>query len=85
MNEVFVMPHIHKLSTGVLFEILKTTEDPLSKSPGLSDNCQVSYVSSYKNGTVFENNTKERKPEDLIEGWKQALQLMAEGSKSHTC
>jgi FKBP-type peptidyl-prolyl cis-trans isomerase FklB len=84
MNDVFLLPNIVKLKSGVMFEILKSSPDILeqyAKSPRLEDKCTVSYVSSTRNGTVFENDTKDRKPEEVIEGWKQAMQLMAEGDR----
>lgn len=60
---------------------MKKSENIFAKSPGPKDYCDVAYISSTANGTVFENDTKSRKPEQLIPGWKQAMQLMAEGDR----
>ena len=83
LNDVFIRPDIIKLKTGLLFEKMKTSDDIFAKSPRAKDFCTVNYIGYFKNGTEFErsNEPKNRKPEQLIPGWKQAMMLMAEGDR----
>ena len=81
MNDAFLKPSVVKLNTGVLFEVISSAVDENARSPLLEDKCDVAYVGFTRNGTEFENNVKERKPEEVIEGWKEAMQLMVEGDR----
>ena len=81
INEVAQREGIIKLKSGMLIEILKSTEDPNAKSPKVSDSCDVTYSGTLKDGTPFDSGRTSFAPNQVIKGWTEALQLMAEGDK----
>lgn len=70
-----------KLKSGMLVEILKTSVDPNAKSPKEGDTCEVTYAGTLKDGTPFDSGTTSFAPNQVIKGWTEAMQLMAEGDK----
>lgn len=70
-----------KLKSGMLVEILKSTDDENAKSPKASDACEVSYSGTLKDGTKFDAGTTSFAPNQVIKGWTEAMQLMGEGDK----
>jgi FKBP-type peptidyl-prolyl cis-trans isomerase FklB len=70
-----------KLQSGMLVEILKSNDEADAKSPKEGDSCEVSYSGTLKDGTKFDAGTTSFAPNQVIKGWTQAMQLMAEGDK----
>jgi len=73
--------HVIKLKSGMLVEILKSGSDVNAKSPNLSDECEVTYSGTLKDGTPFDKGTTSFAPNQVIKGWTEAMQLMGEGDK----
>lgn len=70
---------IIKLKSGMLVEILKTSDKANAKSPTKSDACKVTYKGTLKDGTQFDAGTTSFAPNQVISGWTEAMQLMGEG------
>ena len=70
-----------KLKSGMLVEIIKSSEDQKAKSPKESDTCEVTYAGTLKDGSPFDSGTTSFAPNQVIKGWTEAMQLMAEGDK----
>ena len=70
-----------KLKSGMLVEILKVSDKENAKSPTVSDNCEVTYSGTLKDGTKFDAGTTSFAPNQVIKGWTEAMQLMTEGDK----
>jgi FKBP-type peptidyl-prolyl cis-trans isomerase FklB len=73
---------INRLPSGMLFRVL--TKGTGSKSPTVSDPCEVHYEGRLRNGKVFDSSYKRGAPltfapNQVIKGWTEALQLMREG------
>jgi FKBP-type peptidyl-prolyl cis-trans isomerase FklB len=71
------------LPSGLQYKILKDGTGP---KPALTDKVTVNYHGTLLNGTVFDSSVDRKEPLQLsvngvIEGWKEALQLMPVGSK----
>ena len=81
LAEVSQKPGVHKLKSGMLVEILKTATGEDAKSPTKFDSCEVSYSGTLKDGTRFDAGTTSFSPSQVIKGWTEAMQLMAEGDK----
>ena len=66
----------------MLFQITKKG-DGQGKSPKADDDCEVRYKGTFSDGTVFDSSDAPLtfKPSQVIKGWTEALQLMAEGDK----
>ena len=79
LDAVAKEPGVIKLKSGMLIERMKTTEDPKAKSPKESDACEVTYSGFLKDGTPFDSGTTSFAPNQVIKGWTEAMQLMAEG------
>ena len=62
----------------MLVEILKESDKKNPKSPNLSDNCDVTYSGTLKDGTPFDSGTTSFAPNQVIRGWTEAMQLMVE-------
>lgn len=67
------------LKSGMLVEILKSSDKPDAKSPTKSDACKVTYKGTLKDGTQFDAGTTSFAPNQVISGWTEAMQLMGEG------
>ncbi|EPY30593.1 FKBP-type peptidyl-prolyl cis-trans isomerase FklB [Strigomonas culicis] len=78
---------VHKLPSGMRFEILTRVDDVEGRlSPRLSDPCDVHYHGTLINGKVFDSSVDRGAPlsfapNQVIKGWTEALQYMAEGEK----
>lgn len=46
-----------------------------------SDTCEVTYSGTLRDGTPFDAGTTSFAPNQVIKGWTEAMQLMAEGDK----
>lgn len=76
-------PDVVVLPSGLQYRILKMGEGP---KPQLTSLVHVYYKGVLANGVEFDNNMNEPFPGlfrlfDVIEGWKEALLLMPEGSE----
>eukprot|EP00744_Colponema_vietnamica_P007149 GILI01010323.1.p1 GENE.GILI01010323.1~~GILI01010323.1.p1 ORF type:complete len:198 (-),score=48.72 GILI01010323.1:97-690(-) len=75
---------VYKLESGLLFKVL--TKGTGVKSPTLNDDCEVHYAGTLRDGTKFDSSIDRGqpatfKPNQVIKGWTEALQLMREGDK----
>ena len=70
-----------KLKSGMLVEIIKTADKDDAKSPNVGDTCKVTYSGTLRDGTKFDAGTTSFAPNQVIKGWTEAMQLMAEGDK----
>jgi FKBP-type peptidyl-prolyl cis-trans isomerase FklB len=73
------------LPSGLQYKILKEGTGP---KPAATDKVTVNYHGTLIDGTVFDSSVDRKEPIQLtvngvIEGWKEALQLMPVGSKWH--
>ena len=69
-----------RLKSGMLVEILKESDKADAKSPNEGDSCEVTYLGTFKDGNKFDGSTTSFAPNQVIKGWTEAMQLMAEGS-----
>jgi hypothetical protein len=67
------------LKSGMLVEILKSSDKADAKSPTKSDACKVTYKGELKDGSQFDAGTTSFAPNQVISGWTEAMQLMGEG------
>ena len=81
LDETAKKEGITKLKSGMLVEILKTSDNANAKSPKESDACEVTYSGTLKDGTPFDSGTTTFAPNQVIKGWTEAMQLMVEGDK----
>jgi FKBP-type peptidyl-prolyl cis-trans isomerase FklB len=81
IEEISKKEGIIKLKSGMLVEILATSDKPDAKSPTRSDTCKVTYSGKLKDGTQFDAGTTSFAPSQVIKGWTEAMQLMGEGDK----
>jgi FKBP-type peptidyl-prolyl cis-trans isomerase FklB len=70
-----------ELKSGMLVEIIKSATKEDARSPTVSDPCEVTYAGELKDGTKFDSGTTSFAPNQVIKGWTEAMQLMAEGDK----
>eukprot|EP00760_Papus_ankaliazontas_P003244 PhM_4_TR11512/c0_g2_i1/m.40833/K03773/fklB; FKBP-type peptidyl-prolyl cis-trans isomerase FklB len=75
---------VYKLPSGMLFKVLKKGDG--AKSPKANDDCDVHYSGTLRDGTKFDSSYDRGtpatfKPTQVIKGWTEALQMMAEGDK----
>ena len=75
---------VHKLESGMYFKYLNKADG--EKSPNVDDDCDVHYTGTLKDGTKFDSSVDRGqpatfKPNQVIKGWTEALQLMKEGDK----
>ena len=81
LDEVAKKEGVISLKSGMLIEIIKEAKDSLAKSPTAFDSCEVTYSGTLKDGTPFDKGTTSFSPSQVIKGWTEAMQLMAEGDK----
>eukprot|EP01031_Cornospumella_fuschlensis_P040379 gene40379-49210_t len=81
VEEAAKKPGVIKFKSGLVVEILKTTEKPDAKSPNVGDPCKVTYTGTFKDGKQFDAGTHEFAPNQVIPAWTEAMQYMAEGDK----
>jgi FKBP-type peptidyl-prolyl cis-trans isomerase len=78
---------VYRLSSGLRFSLLKRPKnDTVARSPLPADKCSVHYHGQLIDGTVFDSSVERNEPaqfapNEVIPGWTEALQLMAEGEK----
>lgn len=76
-------PNANSTADGLKYIVLQEGTGAL---PNAQSNVKVHYTASFLNGTVFDSSIQRGEPLDLnlgqvIPGWKEAVQLMKEGSK----
>lgn len=81
LDETSAKPGIHTLKSGMLVEILKSSDKQDAKSPTKGDACEVTYAGTLKDGSPFDSGTTSFAPNQVIAGWTEAMQLMSEGDK----
>lgn len=81
LEEVAQKEGVIKLKSGMLIEIIKSSEKSDARSPTVSDTCEVTYAGTFKDGKRFDAGTTSFAPNQVIRGWTEAMQLMAEGDK----
>ena len=79
--EVSQRANIHKLKSGMLVEILSSSDKLGAKSPTVGDTCEVTYTGTFMDGKKFDSGTTSFAPNQVIKGWTEAMQLMVEGDK----
>eukprot|EP00740_Mantoniella_antarctica_P009970 CAMPEP_0181371118 /NCGR_PEP_ID=MMETSP1106-20121128/13857_1 /TAXON_ID=81844 /ORGANISM="Mantoniella antarctica, Strain SL-175" /LENGTH=185 /DNA_ID=CAMNT_0023488093 /DNA_START=55 /DNA_END=612 /DNA_ORIENTATION=+ len=70
-----------KLPSGMLYKVLKASDKTTPKSPTAGDTCEVTYAGRLRDGTPFDSGTTSFAPNQVIQGWTEAMQLMCEGDK----
>ena len=75
--------NIHTTPSGLQYEILK---EGSGKKPSATDRVRCHYEGTLLDGTLFDSSYKRGEPavfglNQVIPGWTEALQLMAEGAK----
>jgi FKBP-type peptidyl-prolyl cis-trans isomerase len=81
LEEVAAKPGVLALKSGMFVEILQASTQKSPKSPTASDQCEVTYKGTLKNGEIFDEGTTSFAPNQVIKGWTEAMQLMVEGDK----
>jgi len=81
LQEVAERPGAITLRSGMVVEVLQESTKADAKSPGPSDTCSVTYLGTFKDGARFDGGTTSFAPNQVIKGWTEAMQLMAEGDK----
>lgn len=76
-------PDVKELPSGLQYRVIKMGEGVIPQSTSL---VHVYYSGSFVDGKVFESNLNDPFPGlfrvfDVIEGWKEILQLMPQGSE----
>ncbi len=71
------------MPSGLQYKVIKTGT---GVKPSLNDKVSVHFTGTLINGKIFDSSYQTGRPfttkvTELIEGWKEALQLMSEGSK----
>ena len=85
MQAALKNPNAVRLPSGVVLEVLEKGA-PDARSPREGDECAVHYHGTLGDGTVFDSTIDRGAPVYMapnqgIEGWEEALQLMREGDK----
>lgn len=81
VEEAAKKPGAIKFKSGLVAEILKSSDKPDAKSPNVGDTCKVTYAGTFKDGRQFDAGTTDFAPNQVIPGWTEAMQYMAEGDK----
>lgn len=76
-------PGVVTLKSGLQYKVLKAGS---GRKPGRTDKVRCNYEGSFVNGMVFDSSYNRGEPavfgvNQVIAGWTEALQLMAEGSE----
>ncbi len=76
-------PGVVTLKSGLQYKVLKAGN---GRKPGRTDKVRCHYEGSFVNGMVFDSSYNRGEPavfgvNQVIAGWTEALQLMAEGSE----
>ena len=79
--EISQRPNIYKLKSGLLIEIIVSSDKSDAKSPTLDDLCDVNYTGTFMDGKLFDQSQTDFAPIDVIKGWTEAMQYMVEGDK----
>ena len=58
---------ITKMKSGMLVEILKSSEDADPISPDVYSNCEVTYIGMFPDGKVFDQGTTKFMPRQVIQ------------------
>lgn len=58
--------NIIKMKSGMLIEILKTSEEADPISPEAYSDCEITYIGMFPDGKVFDQGTTEFKPRRVI-------------------
>jgi FKBP-type peptidyl-prolyl cis-trans isomerase FklB len=74
---------VHQTASGLQYKVLNAGT---GRTPAASDTVNVHYHGTLTDGTVFDSSVDRGEPIDLpvgavIPGWKEALQMMKEGSR----
>merc|ERR1719195_1062884 len=76
------------LPSGLLYKVVKTSETPEAerKYPLVNSPCECHYAGTLIDGTEFDSSYSRGTPStfapnQVIKGWTEAMQLMAEGDK----
>lgn len=75
-----------KLPSGLMYKVVKEQKDKTLPSPKASTPCQCHYSGRLVDGKEFDSSYKRGKPttfapNQVIQAWKEAMQLMREGDK----
>lgn len=75
-------PGVKTLASGLLYKVINEGK---GDSPTLADTVKVTYTGTLINGQVFDSRTDESNPmsfnlNQVIQGWREALQLMKPGA-----
>lgn len=87
LAEVDQRPGVTKLPSGMRVKILQRVDDTTgTKSPNVGDSCSVHYHGTLPSGKIFDSSMDRGKPSSfapnqVIKGWTEALQYMAEGEE----
>lgn len=81
LEETAAKEGVITLKSGMLVEILKSSDKEDARSPNVGDTCEVTYAGTFKDGKGFDKGTTSFAPNQVIKGWTEAMQLMGEGDK----
>ena len=84
LDTVATRKDVYRLPSGTIVKFL--TKGTGAKSPRIDDDCDVHYSGTLPDGTKFDSSYDRGapatfKPNQVIAGWTEALQLMREGDK----
>lgn len=82
IHEKSIQKGVIRLKSGLLVEIIKGAEESKikkPKSPLISSKTKVTYTGTFTDGSSFDSGTLSFAPNQVIRGWTEAMQLMAEG------
>eukprot|EP00747_Dinoflagellata_sp_TGD_P185062 gnl/TRDRNA2_/TRDRNA2_41323_c0_seq1.p1 gnl/TRDRNA2_/TRDRNA2_41323_c0~~gnl/TRDRNA2_/TRDRNA2_41323_c0_seq1.p1 ORF type:complete len:156 (+),score=35.97 gnl/TRDRNA2_/TRDRNA2_41323_c0_seq1:89-556(+) len=68
------------LASGLMYKVLEAGS-PDGPSPRINTLCDVTYAGQLTDGKQFDAATFEVRPNQVIKGWTEAMQMMHEGDK----
>jgi len=76
-------PEVRATKSGLLYKVLK---EGTGRHPKATDKVKCHYEGTFPNGQIFDSSYKRGEPavfglNQVIKGWTEGLQLMAEGAK----